>query len=511
MNVAGRLSDVARRYGDKRSIVFENHEYSFHDVDRHVERYAALLARLDVKIGDRVAIQLTKRMEFIFLELAVLSLGAIVIPINPDCRPQEVEYFLADSASSLYITDHERFSRAQPHVKGLSGLRTVLVGPAEEAGVLSLAAELEATQQRFARTNPAAEDNVAFICYTSGTTGKPKGAMITHRNLVANMTALHEIWEWSDRDVLLHMLPLFHVHGLFVALHGALNAGATIVMHEKFDPLRTWQTVEHQRCTVVMGVPTMYQRMLNQWEQMDRRPDLKSMRVFVSGSAPLLETQFHRFEQATGFRVLERYGMTESGMITSNTIDPAGRTPKSVGYRLPGGEIRVVSDQGRDVTSGDVGEVWVCGHSIFAGYWGMPEKTRESFCDGWFKTGDLGYQDAKDRGRLYLVGRAKELIITGGYNVYPKEVENLLESLDTIKEAAVIGLPDEDFGERVIAVVVPREGITAPSPEAVIGYCKSRLAGYKCPRAVFLVDGLPRNAMGKLLKGALVDRFREDG
>lgn len=507
MNLASRLSGVAKRSGDKPSIVFENHAYSFQDVDRHVEHFTALLARLNVKIGDRVAIQLTKRMEFIFLELAVLSLGAIVIPLNPDYRPQEVEYFLTDSGASLYVTDRERLARVQPHVGQLDGLRTILVDSAEGAGTLSLSSELETTPRQFTRTYPTAEDDVAVICYTSGTTGRPKGAMITHRNLIANMTALHQIWEWSDRDVLLHVLPLFHVHGLFVALHGGLNAGATMIMHEKFDPFRIWQTLDLEQCTILMGVPTMYQRLLNQWEQMERKPDLKTMRVFISGSGPLLETQFNRFEQATGFRILERYGMTEAGMITSNTIDSAGRTPKSVGYPLPGVEIRVVSDQGHDVAPGEVGEVWTRGDSIFPGYWGMPEKTRDSFCDGWFKTGDLGYQDHEDRGRLYLVGRAKELIITGGYNVYPKEVENVLESLDTIKEAAVIGLPDEDFGERVTAVVVPKEGTAAPSPEMIIGHCKGSLAGYKCPKSVFLVDQLPRNAMGKLLKGALVDRF----
>jgi malonyl-CoA/methylmalonyl-CoA synthetase len=332
--------------------------------------------------------------------------------------------------------------------------------------------------------------------------------MITHNNLISNTTALHEIWEWTDRDVLLHALPLFHVHGLFVALHGGLYAGATIIMQEKFDPARIWKTIEREKCTLFMGVPTMYQRLLNQWESMDTKPALNTMRVFISGSAPLLEAQFNRFEHQTGFRILERYGMTEAGMIASNRIDPNGRKAQSVGYPLPGVEIRVVSQSGQDVSPGDVGEVWVRGENVFKGYWRMPEKTGESFENSWLKTGDLGYQDPGDDARLYLVGRAKELIITGGYNVYPKEVENVLEGHVAIREAAVIGLPDMDFGEKVTAVVVRNESHTELSPESLISYCKSHLANYKCPKMVFFVDGLPRNAMGKLQKNELTNRFR---
>jgi malonyl-CoA/methylmalonyl-CoA synthetase len=507
MNLAKKLSDVAKRYGDKPSIIFEDRIVTFNDLENEVERYAAVLERLGLKSGDRVAIQLPKRLEFVFLELAVLSVGGIVLPLNADYKAQEIEYFLTDSGSSFFFTDAERFHRSEKELEKLDTLKTVIVGSAQGIDAISLARELETTTRDYTRPYLTGGDDVAVICYTSGTTGRSKGAMITHRNLISNMTALHEIWSWSDQDLLLHVLPLFHVHGLFVALHGAMNAGATMIMHEKFDPLRTWEAIEREKCTILMGVPTMYQRLLNQWESMEKKPDLKSVRLFISGSAPLLETQFNRFEKETGFRILERYGMTEAGMIASNLLDPARRKPKSVGYPLPGVEIRVVSRDGQDAAPGEVGEIWLRGENVFKAYWGMPDKTRESFHDGWLKSGDLGYQDPDDDARLYLVGRAKELIITGGYNVYPKEIEDVLAGHAAVKEAAVIGLPDEDLGEKVTAIIVPEDGLEPISPEAIIKYCKSMLAGYKCPKSIFFGDQLPRNAMGKLQKNILVERY----
>ncbi|MBI4963095.1 MAG: AMP-binding protein [Desulfomonile tiedjei] len=509
MNLAKRLAETAGRYPNKPAIIFEEAITTYGDLDKQISRYAYLLASLDLKPGDRVALQLPKCMEFILLEQAVLSVGGIVIPLNTDYRPEEMMYFLSDSGARLLFTDLEKFLRARDEIAKLRGIKTVLVDSEGTEGAVSLASVLEKDPRSDQRRYPAQGDDTAVICYTSGTTGKPKGAMLTHDNLISNMTALHEVWGWTDRDILLHVLPLFHVHGLFVALHGGLNAGATIIMHEKFDPLRTWEALGLHRCTVLMGVPTMYQRLMAQWDGLETKPDLTSMRLFTSGSAPLLETQFLRFEQATGFRILERYGMTETGMISSNTLDTAGRRAKSVGFPLPGVEVRVVSATGKDVTPGDVGEVWVRGANVFKGYWGMPEKTQESFDRGWFKTGDLGYQDPSDNDRLYLVGRAKELIITGGYNVYPKEVENVLEGYGAIREAAVIGLPDEDFGERVVAVVAVKENVPDVSSENIIQFCKGRLAGYKCPKAVFFLDALPRNAMGKLQKNILTDTYTQ--
>jgi malonyl-CoA/methylmalonyl-CoA synthetase len=509
MNLAQLLSETASRHPDKPAVVFEGTSHSYRAFDRQVERYSAMLRAEGVGKGDRVAIQLPKRIEFLFLHFAILSVGAITLPLNADYRAGEVEYFLLDSGSSLFVTDGERFLRAADAIRGLRGIRTLLVDVAVMEGAGSLPDRLARAPATFQRVYPAGGDDVAMICYTSGTTGKSKGAMITHRNLVSNMLALSEAWEWTEKDVLLHVLPLFHVHGLNVATHGSLYAGSTIVLHEKFEPQRAWEALEKERCTLLMGVPTIYQRLMNEWKKLERKPDLQKMRVFISGSAPLSDDLFHRFEKATGFRILERYGMTETGMNTSNRIDPAHRKAKSVGFPLPGVRIRVVGSDSKDVRPGDVGEVWVLGNNVFRGYWGMPDKTRESFVEGWFRSGDLGYQDPKDGGRLYLVGRAKELIITGGYNVYPKEVECVLESHEAVKESAVIGVPDEEFGEKVVAVVVRKEASGSTSPEALIDLCKRHLAAYKCPKQISFVRELPRNAMGKIQKNLLVERFRD--
>jgi len=509
VNLAKLLAETARKHAGKPAVVFEGTSYTFRAFDREVTRYAAMLHASGVGRGDRVAVQLPKRMEVLFLYFAILSVGAIALPLNADYRAEEVGYFLSDSGSSLFVTDGHRFASAEKAIQGLRGVRTLLADGAGREGAGSLSERLARTPDRFPRAYPAGGDDVALLCYTSGTTGRSKGAMITHRNLIANMLALSAAWEWTADDVLLHALPLFHVHGLNVAAQGSLYAGSTLIMHENFEAGRAWRALEEERCTLFMGVPTMYQRLMAEWEKRERKPDLRAMRLFISGSAPLSDTLFHRFETATGFRILERYGMTETGMNASNLINPAGRKAKSVGYPLAGVTIRVVGDDGSDVSPGDVGEVWIRGDNVFRGYWGMPGKTKESFVEGWFRSGDLGYLDPQDSGRLYLVGRAKELIITGGYNVYPKEVENVLESHKAVQESAVTGLPDEDFGEKVVAVVVLKEGVGSLLPEALIEHCKNRLASYKCPKQIAIVEGLPRNAMGKIQKNRIPRIFLE--
>ncbi len=503
MNLAKLLADTARKRAEKPAVVFEGTAYTFRAFDREVERYTAMLHASGVGKGDRVAVLLPKRMEVLFLHFAILSVGAITLPLNPSFRAEEVEYFLSDSGSSLFVTDEVRFASAEKAVRGLPGIRTLLVDGAVREGTGSLARMLARAPEGFPRAYPAGGDDVALLCYTSGTTGRSKGAMITHRNLIANMLALEAAWEWTADDVLLHALPLFHVHGLNVAAQGSLYAGSTLIMHEKFDAGRAWRALEEERCTLFMGVPTMYQRLMNEWDKRERKPDLRAMRVFISGSAPLSENLFHQFERATGFRILERYGMTETGMIASNRIAPARRKAKSVGYPLAGVTLRVVGDDGSDVSPGDVGEVWIRGDNVFRGYWRMPDKTQESFVQGWFRSGDLGYLDPQDRGRLYLAGRAKELIITGGYNVYPKEIETILENHEAVKESAAVGLPDEEFGEKVVAVVVLKEGKGSLLPEALVEHCKRRLAPYKCPRQVVIIPELPRNAMGKIQKSRI--------
>jgi malonyl-CoA/methylmalonyl-CoA synthetase len=473
VNLAQLLAQTAAKYADKPAIIFEDKVWTYRDFYDQVQHYASILDRLNIKKGDRIAVQLPKSIEFLFLHFAILSIGAIALPLNPDYR----------------------YAKLQAAIAHLSELQ-----------ILFPEDLLAFPQIEFLPEYAARDNDVAMICYTSGTTGRSKGAAISHKNLFTNIKDLHQAWQWSDRDVLLHVLPLFHVHGLNVATLGCLYAGATMIMFEKFVPSRVWETITDAKCTVFMAVPTIYQRLINEWEKLEFKPDLSSMRLFISGSAPLSDQQFYQFENLTGFRILERYGMTETGMNVSNHIDPEHRKAKSVGFPLASVEIRIVDRNGDDVQKSEVGEVWIRGENVFQGYWGMPEKTAEAFVDGWFRTGDLGFQDPDDNDRLYLVGRAKELIITGGFNVYPKEIENVLESHEFVKESAVIGLPDQDFGEKVVAAIALKSEINI-TPEVLIKHCKTRLASYKCPKQIFFVEQLPRNAMGKLQKNILVEQF----
>ncbi|MFH1756744.1 MAG: AMP-binding protein [Pseudomonadota bacterium] len=501
MNLAQMLSQSFQGHSDKTAIIFEGRSYRYGEMDAAVRKRALWLQGAGIQKGDRIALLLPKGMEFIFFHLAALSVGAISLPLNPAYSGEEITYYLSDSGSSLVVTDAAGFEKMDKLSESVEGIKTVLTDDSSSDGWDPLPRELEKIGGGDVRAYPAQDDEVAMIIYTSGTTGKSKGAMITHRNLVANMLALREVWTWTERDILLHVLPLFHIHGLVVALHGGLHAGSTIIMHEKFDPQRTWKAMEQEKCTLLMAVPTIYHRLLREWEV--SRSDLSSMRLFISGAAPLSENLFRCFEEAIGFRILDRYGMTETGVIASNPLDPSGRVPESVGFPVPGVRVRIADEGGKEVEHGKVGEVWVKGNNIFKGYWRMPRKTEEVLESGWFKTGDLGYQDLEDSGRLYLVGRAKDLIITGGYNVYPKEVESILERHEAIQEAAVIGVPDNDFGERVTAVIVFKKDQIPPQPKTIIAFCKKHLAGYKCPKEILVADQLPRNAMGKIQKGTL--------
>lgn len=505
MNVTRVFSESAEKYRDKPAVIFEGRSYSFKKINEEIKKRIPWLQEVGVQNGDRIAIQLPKCMEFIFLHLAVLSIGGIILPLNPDYTAEEVTYFVSDSGSSLFFTDVSRLEHVQKTLEGIEGVSVNLLDNSSPEWLKALSLKFNNLEGNEQRNGLNENDDVAFIFYTSGTTGKPKGAMITHENLMTTIIDLNKVWEWTDQDVLLHVLPLFHGHGLWVALFGSLYAGSTIIMHEKFDPKRTWKTISNEKISLFMAVPTIYSRLMNIWD--DIKPDVGNMRLFISGSAPLSENLFRRFEEASGHRLLERYGMTESGMITSNPVNPQERVAKSVGYALPSVQIRVVSSKGEDVKPGNVGEVWIKGKSAFKGYWHQPEKTRESFEEGWFKTGDLGYQDPKDSLRLYLVGRTKELIISGGYNVYPKEVENILEQHEAIQEVAVIGLPDEDFGERVTAVVVLKKDQREVHSEKLIAFCKEHLASYKCPKKIIEIDSLPRNALGKVQKHVIKQRY----
>lgn len=464
------------------------------DLARESARFARLLIEAGAVRGDRVAVQVEKSPACLFLYLGCLRAGLVYLPLNTAYQRSELTYFLQDAQPSIIVCKPE----SNGLMRELSAAATpVLTLDGEGRG--SLADAAAALPSEFV-TVDSAPDDVAVILYTSGTTGRSKGAMVTHRNLLSNARALIDCWRFSERDVLLHALPVFHIHGLFVANHCALLSGARVLWHRKFDPALVLRDLP--RATVMMGVPTFYTRLLAQ-PQFDREV-CRNMRLFISGSAPLLLETFKDFQARTGQTILERYGMSEAGMICSNPLD-AQRRGGSVGFPLPGVSVRVANEQDRPLTRGEVGGIQLKGENVFAGYWHMPEKTREEFtADGYFRTGDVGTIDAD--GYVSIVGRAKDLIISGGYNVYPKEIELALDALPGVAESAVIGVPHPDFGEAVAAVVVARKDAEL-DPAAMIAELKKNFANYKVPKQVHVVEDLPRNAMGKVQKALLRERY----
>jgi len=470
----------------------DGRSYSYTDLDAETARYANLLVSLGLQKGDRVAVQADKTPQALFLYLGCLRAGFVYLPLNTAYQAGEIGYFLGDAEPGLAVCRPDTRSwfaeLARQH-----GVRHILDLDARGTGSLADAA---ARQSPVFSTHPNEADDLAVIIYTSGTTGRSKGAMVTHGNLSSNAMTLHDYWGFRAGDVLVHALPMFHVHGLFVALHTALLNASRIVFLPKFDPHQVMRFLS--RATVFMGVPTMYVRLLA--EAGFTRELCSNMRLFVSGSAPLLIETFNEFESRIGQRILERYGMTETGMNTSNPCN-GERRGGTVGFPLPGVSLRVVDEAGVNCGPGTIGHIQVRGPNVLPGYWRMPEKNKEEFTpDGWFRTGDMGTFDAD--GYISIVGRSKDLVITGGYNVYPKEIELLLDEMPGVEESAVIGVPHPDFGEAVTAVIVTKPG-AALSEEGVIAYVKTRLANFKVPKRVHLVSELPRNAMGKVQKNVL--------
>lgn len=475
----------------------EGATYTYEDLARETARLANLLVSLGLKPGERVAAQVEKSPQALFLYLAAIRAGMVYLPLNTAYQEHEVGYFLRDAEPALVVCRPQAKAWIEPLAQR-AGTRHVLTLNEQGGGTLMEAA---AGQPGHFETAEVKEDDLACIIYTSGTTGRSKGAMLSHGNLASNGLTLRDYWRFSGSDVLIHALPLFHVHGLFVAVHCTLLAGACMRFHRRFDPKAVLE--DFSRATVLMGVPTFYTRLLNEPEL--TREACRGMRLFVSGSAPLLAETHRAFAERTGHAILERYGMSEAGMITSNPYD-GERRPGTVGFPLPGVNVRVADEQDRPLPAGQIGGVQVKGPNVFLGYWRMPDKTREEFtADGFFRTGDVGV--FSHDGYLSIVGRAKDLVITGGYNVYPKEVELAIDEIPGVLESAVIGVPHPDFGEAVTAVVVrTREG-AGLTEEAIIRHLKGRLAGYKVPKRVYFVEGLPRNAMGKVQKNVLRERF----
>ncbi len=466
----------------------DGEDWSYGRLLQATERVAGALASLGVGVGDRVLVQTAKTPQAVALYLACLKIGAVYAPINTAYTAAEVAYFLADLQPALFVSSAPM---------GSAGDR-VRVETLDAAGGGSLAA-VAARARPFARTVDRADDDMASIIYTSGTTGRSKGAMLTHGNLASNARALLASWGWRADDVLLHALPMFHVHGLFVALHCALLTATPTIFLPKFEVSLVLRLLP--RATVMMGVPTFYTRLLG--AEAFGAASCRNMRLFVSGSAPLAARTFAAFEQRTGFRILERYGMSETLMNTTNPLT-GERVAGTVGFALPEVEVRVANEAGEPLPSGAVGGIEVRGPNVFRGYWRMPEKTREEFrADGFFVTGDLGA--LSDDGRLTIVGREKDVIISGGYNVYPKEVETILEEMPEVAECAVVGVPHADFGEAVVAVVVAEEELQQTRLDE---HLRDRLARYKQPKRVLRVAQLPRNAMGKVRKNVLQDAYR---
>lgn len=476
--------------------------YTWRDLDRATARIANLLKWLDLPAGARIAVQTEKSVEALMLYLAVLRAGYVYLPLNTAYQSAEIEYFIQNAEPSVVVCAGKTFGWLSK-IAFKAGTAHVFTLNEDRSGSL-----LERAATHSDEHTPAQKqaDDLAAILYTSGTTGRSKGAMLSHGNLLSNAQTLKSSWGWRPGDALIHALPIFHVHGLFVASHGALLNGSKMLWFGKFAPKAVVERLPE--ATVFMGVPTMYVRLLH--EPSFTREACRTMRLFISGSAPLLIETFDDFRERTGHTILERYGMSETVMLTSNPYDPKDgeRRGGTVGFPLPGVELRVRDDKGQIAPRGEIGGIEVRGPNVFKGYWRMPEKTKEEFTeDGWFRTGDVGRYD--ELGYVVIVGRSKDLIITGGYNVYPAEVEGYLNEMDGVAESAVFGVLHPDFGEGVVAVVVPPPAAAEPDPQALLGALKSKIAGFKVPKQLFVVDELPRNTMGKVQKNLLRERYRD--
>ena len=469
---------------------------SYGDIDRLSACFATALRQEGVNAGDRVVVQVDKSAGAVALYLACLRTGAVYVPLNVAYTAAEVAYFLSDAAPALFVCRPESAGQLDGVARqaGVPVMRTL--GASLDGSLGNLTHKLAPHE---ALTERVPDDVVAML-YTSGTTGQSKGAMLTLENLASNAVTLHEYWGFKPGDVLLHALPIFHVHGLFVALHCAMLNASRVIFLPKFATGEVRKALTD--ATVMMGVPTFYTRLLD--DEDFGREECRHMRLFISGSAPLTEQTFAEFERRTGHRILERYGMTETGMITSNPLD-GKRVAGTVGYALPGIKVRVAGESGELLPAGEVGLVELKGPNVFIGYWQMQEKTAQEFRDdGFFITGDLGTLDKDER--LTLVGRSKDLIISGGLNIYPKEIESVIDELPGVVESAVIGIPHPDFGESVIAIVVAGKD-RAASEASILEATTLQLARFKQPRRVILVDELPRNTMGKVQKNTLRDRY----
>lgn len=496
------FSEIRNRMPDEGKTFLETAEgrrLTYGDVVSLSARFAQALIGLGVEPGDRVAVQVEKSPEALMLYLATVRAGGVFLPLNTAYTPAEIDYFVTDAEPKVLVCDPaSREALSATASKVGASLHTM-----DAAGRGSLTDLAEAQDGAFEDV-ARADDDLAAILYTSGTTGRSKGAMLSHENLASNARTLVDYWKFTSDDVLLHALPIFHTHGLFVATNCLLMAGGSLLFLPKFDLDTVLKLLP--RATTMMGVPTFYIRLLT--SSAFTKDLVAHMRLFISGSAPLSAEVHREFSGRTGHAILERYGMTETNMNTSNPYD-GERRPGTVGFPLPGVAVRIADPQtGREVARGEVGVIEVKGPNVFQGYWRMPEKTAEEFrVDRFFITGDMG--QVSEDGYISIVGRAKDLIISGGFNVYPAEVEALIDEIEGVAESAVVGVPHPDFGEGVVAVVAPKAGVTL-DPAAITGALADKLAKFKQPKKVHVLETLPRNTMGKIQKNVLRDQFKGD-
>ncbi|NMM08737.1 MAG: malonyl-CoA synthase [Polaromonas sp.] len=472
--------------------------YSWEDLERATAMMANLLQSLGLPAGSRVAVQVEKSVEAMMLYLATLRAGYVFLPLNTAYQSAEVEYFIGNAEPAVVVCTSRNFGWVSK-IAFKAGTQNVFTLDDDRSGSMLDRAAHCSDQHQVAVMQ---EDDLAAILYTSGTTGRSKGAMLSHGNMLSNAQVLQDYWGWKKGDVLIHALPIFHVHGLFVAIHGALINGSKMIWLSRFDPKLVLKKLPE--ATVFMGVPTLYVRLLAE-------PGLdieacRNMRLFIAGSAPLLIETFGDWQQRTGHTILERYGMSETAMLTSNPYEGGERRGGTVGFALPGTSLRVRGNDGQLLTTDEIGDIQVKGPNVFQGYWRMPEKTKEEFtADGYFKTGDVGKID-KD-GYITIVGRSKDLIISGGYNVYPAEIESYINELPGVAESALVGVPHPDFGEVGVAIVIPKPG-AALDAEEIVATLRSKLANFKIPKHCFVVSELPRNTMGKVQKNLLRAQYK---
>jgi long-chain acyl-CoA synthetase len=491
------LSKSAENFGEKAAIVWNDKEYSFKDLDSMSNKFAHALLEKGLTKGDRVCIFMQNSPEFVVSHFGIIKAGCITVPLNVMYRKRELVHMVNDSGATVMVTSEGNLPYVLEVRNDLKSLREIIVTSSNvPEGCLSFYRLLENGVDKPTDVRNA-DDDVAVICYTSGTTGSAKGAMITHSNFISNISTLSQLWELTDRDKLMMALPMFHVHGLGIAVHGMVYCGYTMVLLERFDAKKVMEGIDKYKCTVFMGVPTMYIKLL---ELDDCKYDLSSMRLWTVGSAPMPVDAMEKFKERYGFELLERYGMTETAVVIASNPLKGKRKPGSVGLPIPGVEVMIVDDEDNPLPVNEVGEIVVRGPNVMKGYWNRPQETEEAFRNGWFHTGDLGKID--EEGYLHIVGRKKEMIISGGFKVFPREVEEVLHTHPKVKEVAVVGIPDPVRGESVKAYIVLKDGTTATEKE-LDEYCRNNLAAFKVPRIYEFVSSIPRTPSGKILNRLL--------